>query len=39
MGLTSTQLQWQDLILAPIPENAHEFSTSALFVGTIENRA
>ena len=30
MGLTSTQLQWQDLILAPIPENAHEFSTSTI---------
>ena len=30
MGLTSTQLEWQDLILAPIPENAHEFSTSTV---------
>ncbi len=28
MGLTTTQLQWRDLILAPIAENAHEFSTS-----------
>lgn len=28
MGLTSTQLQWRDLIVAPITENAHEFSTS-----------
>ena len=28
MGLTTTQLQWRDLILAPISENAHEFSTS-----------
>lgn len=30
MGLTSTQLQCQDLILAPIPKNAHEFSTSTV---------
>ncbi|MDJ0691263.1 MAG: hypothetical protein QNJ41_22495 [Xenococcaceae cyanobacterium MO_188.B32] len=28
--LTTTQLQWQDLILAPIAENAHEFSTSTV---------
>ena len=28
MGLTSTQLEWQDLILAPIAENAHKLSTS-----------
>ncbi len=28
--LTTTQLQWQDLILAPISENAHEFSTSTV---------
>ncbi len=28
MGLTSTQLQWRDLIVAPIAENAHKFSTS-----------
>jgi hypothetical protein len=25
MDLTSTRLEWRDLILAPIPENAHEF--------------
>lgn len=30
MGLTSTQLEWRDLILAPIPENAHEFPTSTV---------
>ena len=28
MGLTSTKLEWRDLIVAPIAENAHEFSTS-----------
>lgn len=27
MGLTSTQLEWRDLIVALIAENAHEFST------------
>ncbi|WP_019503399.1 IS1 family transposase [Pleurocapsa sp. PCC 7319] len=30
MGLTTTQLEWRDLILAPIPENAHKFSTSTV---------
>ena len=30
MGLTSTQLEWQDLILAPIAENAHKFPTSTV---------
>ena len=30
MGLTSTRLGWRDLIIAPIPENAHEFSTSTI---------
>jgi IS1 family transposase len=30
MDLTSTKLEWQDLILAPIPKNAHEFSTSTV---------
>ena len=30
MGLTSTRLDWRDLIVAPIPENAHEFSTSTI---------
>ncbi len=28
MGLTTTKLQWRDLILAPIAENAYELSTS-----------
>ena len=35
MGLTSTQLKWRDLIIAPIAENAHEFSTSTVTVGWI----
>ncbi len=30
MGLTSTQLEWQDLILAPIADNAHKFHTSTV---------
>jgi IS1 family transposase len=30
MGLTSTKLEWQDLIVAPIAQNAHEFSTSTV---------
>ena len=30
MGLTSTRLDWRDLIIAPIPENAHEFTTSTI---------
>ncbi|WP_233220048.1 response regulator transcription factor [Pleurocapsa sp. CCALA 161] len=30
MGLTSTKLEWRDLIVAPISENAHEFSTSTV---------
>jgi hypothetical protein len=30
MGLTSTKLEWRDLIVAPISENAHEFSTSTI---------
>ena len=30
MGLTSTRLDWRDLIIAPIPENAHEFITSTV---------
>ncbi len=28
MGLTSTQLEWRDLIVAPIAPNAHNFVTS-----------
>ena len=28
MGLTSTQLEWRDLIIAPIAETAHNFTTS-----------
>lgn len=30
MGLTSTKLEWRDLIVAPIAEKAHEFSTSTV---------
>ena len=28
MGLTSTRLEWRDLIVAPIPQKAHHFVTS-----------
>lgn len=27
MGLTTTRLMWRDLIIAPIPENAHNFGS------------
>jgi hypothetical protein len=27
MGLTTTRLTWWDLIIAPIPENAHDFGS------------
>jgi hypothetical protein len=27
MGLTTTRLTWKDLIIAPIPENAHDFGS------------
>ncbi|MCG8364018.1 MAG: hypothetical protein MJA27_11885 [Pseudanabaenales cyanobacterium] len=30
MGLMSTRLDRRDLIVAPIPENAHVFATSAI---------
>ncbi len=30
MGLTTTQLTWRDLILAPIPEKAYQFTTSTV---------
>ena len=38
MGLVSTQLPWRDLILAPIPENAHEFSSSTVLYGLPNSR-
>ncbi|WP_013334776.1 IS1 family transposase [Gloeothece verrucosa] len=31
MGLTTTQLTWRDLIVAPIAENAHKFPTSTVW--------
>ena len=30
MGLTSTRLEWRDLIVAPITDKAHQFFTSTV---------